>query len=93
MGPFYRKLLTERLGYGKEVDALLTANRDKKTPILPGAAERLARDVTLMGTFDEAPERIEEWRVAGADGIALVLPPWGDLSYLLDVIDAAAATH
>ena len=36
-----------------------TAAADR--PRLPAAAERLARDVTVMGTYDEAPDAIRRW--------------------------------
>ncbi len=54
-------------------------------------AEELARDVTLMGTYDEAPKLIAQWRDAGADAVALVLPPGRPQDELSAVVDAAAA--
>lgn len=90
MGPHYRTLLRERLGYRKEVDGLLEANADGGAAVLPGGAERLARDVTLMGTFDESRPRLDEWLEDGADEVTVVLPPWMPESGLCEIIDAVA---
>jgi hypothetical protein len=49
----------------REVDALLDANGNGGPPRLPAAAERLARDVTVMGTYDEAPDAVRAWLKAG----------------------------
>lgn len=69
MGPIYPRLL-ERFSSSQTVAALQAAG-----PQLPAAAEPLAREVTLFGTYDELPEQIDAWVAAGADSVALVLPP------------------
>ena len=55
MGPLYPRMLRDHFGFGREADALLEANGDGGPPRLPAAAERLAREVTLMGTYEDAP--------------------------------------
>jgi alkanesulfonate monooxygenase SsuD/methylene tetrahydromethanopterin reductase-like flavin-dependent oxidoreductase (luciferase family) len=74
MGPLYPRMLRDQFGFAQEVDALLDANRGGGPPRLPAAAEQLARDVTVMGTYDEAPDAVRLWLEAGADTIDLVLP-------------------
>jgi alkanesulfonate monooxygenase SsuD/methylene tetrahydromethanopterin reductase-like flavin-dependent oxidoreductase (luciferase family) len=89
MGPLYPRMLRDHFGFRREVDALLEANDSGGPPRLPAAAERLARDVTVMGTYEEAPEAIRLW-LGGADTVDLVLPlgvPEGQLS---DMLEAAA---
>lgn len=55
MGPLYPRMLREH-GYHRELDAILDANPDPHDARLPAAAERLAHDVLLYGTYDEAPQ-------------------------------------
>ena len=55
MGPLYPRMLSERFGFAHEVEALLAANASGGPPRLPTEAERLAREVIVMGTYDEAP--------------------------------------
>jgi alkanesulfonate monooxygenase SsuD/methylene tetrahydromethanopterin reductase-like flavin-dependent oxidoreductase (luciferase family) len=74
MGPLYPRLLRDQFGFAHEVDALLDANGSGGAPRLPAAAERLARDVTVMGTYDEAPDAVRGWLDEGADAVDLVLP-------------------
>jgi alkanesulfonate monooxygenase SsuD/methylene tetrahydromethanopterin reductase-like flavin-dependent oxidoreductase (luciferase family) len=74
MGPLYPRMLRDQFGFAREVDALLDANASGRPPRLPPAAERLARDVTVMGTYEEAPDAVRLWLEAGADTIDLVLP-------------------
>jgi alkanesulfonate monooxygenase SsuD/methylene tetrahydromethanopterin reductase-like flavin-dependent oxidoreductase (luciferase family) len=74
MGPLYPRMLRDHFGFAHEIDALLDANGNGGPPQLPAAAERLARDVTVMGTYEEAPDAIRAWLEAGADTIDLVLP-------------------
>jgi alkanesulfonate monooxygenase SsuD/methylene tetrahydromethanopterin reductase-like flavin-dependent oxidoreductase (luciferase family) len=74
MGPLYPRMLRDQFGFAHEVDALLDANANGGPPRLPAAAERLARDVTVMGTYEEAPDAVRLWLEAGADNIDLVLP-------------------
>ena len=55
MRPVNPRVLREN-GYGHEIDALSEASRDPRKPVLPPAAERLARDVLVFGRYDEAKE-------------------------------------
>jgi alkanesulfonate monooxygenase SsuD/methylene tetrahydromethanopterin reductase-like flavin-dependent oxidoreductase (luciferase family) len=74
MGPLYPRVLRDQFGFARDVDALLEANANGGLPRLPAAAEGLARDVTVMGTYEEAPDAVRLWLAAGADAIDLVLP-------------------
>ena len=74
--------------------ALLDANRDGGMPKLPASAERLARDLTVMGTYDEAPDAARLWLEAGADTVDVVLPlgfPEQQLREMLEAVAPAAA--
>jgi alkanesulfonate monooxygenase SsuD/methylene tetrahydromethanopterin reductase-like flavin-dependent oxidoreductase (luciferase family) len=90
MGPLYPRMLSERFGFAREVEALLAANANGGPPRLPAAAERLARDVTVMGTYDEAPEAVRLWLEAGADTAELVLPFAVPEQQLREMLEAAA---
>ena len=93
MGPLYPRMLRDQFGFAHEVDALLGANANGGPPRLPTAAERLARDVTVMGAYEEAPDTIRLWLEAGADAIDLVLPlgvPEGQLHEMLEAAAPAA---
>ena len=90
MGPIYPRMLRDEFGFAAEVDALLEANAAGGPPQLPPAAERLARDVTLMATYDEAPEAIRLWLDAGADSVDLVLPLGLPEAQLMEMLEAAA---
>ena len=72
MGPVYPKVLRTH-GYRRELDALLEANSDSRHPVLPAAATRLANDVLVYGTYEDAPELCRGW-LAHADALALVAP-------------------
>jgi alkanesulfonate monooxygenase SsuD/methylene tetrahydromethanopterin reductase-like flavin-dependent oxidoreductase (luciferase family) len=74
MGPLYPRMLRDQFGFADEVEALLDANSGGGMPRLPAAAERLARDLTVMGTYDEAPDAARLWLHAGADTVDVVLP-------------------
>ena len=94
MGPLYPRMLRDHFGFAEEVDALLDANRDGGMPQLPAAAERLARDLTVMGTYDEAPDAARLWLEAGADTVDVVLPlgfPEEQLREMLEAVAPAAA--
>jgi alkanesulfonate monooxygenase SsuD/methylene tetrahydromethanopterin reductase-like flavin-dependent oxidoreductase (luciferase family) len=94
MGPLYPRMLRDQFGFADEVDALLEANADGGLPRLPPAAERLARDVTVMGTYDEAPHAARLWLEAGADTVDVVLPlglPEEQLHEMLEAVAPAAA--
>jgi alkanesulfonate monooxygenase SsuD/methylene tetrahydromethanopterin reductase-like flavin-dependent oxidoreductase (luciferase family) len=90
MGPLYPRMLRDQFGFAREVDALLDANESGGAPRLPAAAERLARDVTVMGTYDEAPQAVQLWLDAGADAIDLVLPLGLPEEQLNEMLEAAA---
>jgi alkanesulfonate monooxygenase SsuD/methylene tetrahydromethanopterin reductase-like flavin-dependent oxidoreductase (luciferase family) len=90
MGPLYPRMLSERFGFAHEVEALLAANANGGPPRLPTAAERLARDVIAMGTYEQAPAAVRHWLEAGADTIDLVLPPAVPEEQLREMLEAAA---
>lgn len=90
MGPLYPRILRGQLGFAREVDSLLDANQTGGRPRLPAAAERLAREVTVMGTYDEAPDAVAAWLAAGADTIDLVLPLGVPEEQLREMLEAAA---
>jgi alkanesulfonate monooxygenase SsuD/methylene tetrahydromethanopterin reductase-like flavin-dependent oxidoreductase (luciferase family) len=90
MGPLYPRMLRDHFGYAHEVDALLEANASGGVPRLPAAAERLARDVLLMGTYAEAGSVIRDWLDAGADTVDLVLPLGLPEEQLREMLEAAA---
>ncbi len=90
MGPIYPRILRETFGFAGEVDALLEANADGGPPRLPAESEALAREVTVMGTYDDAPALVEEWLEAGADAISLVLPLGLPEERLHEMLAAAA---
>jgi len=90
MGPLYPRMLRDRFGFAREVDALLDANASGGPPRLPAAAEPLARDVTLMSSYDDAPETIRLWLEAGADSIDLVLPLGVPEEQHREMLEAAA---
>ncbi|HEY1276877.1 MAG TPA: LLM class flavin-dependent oxidoreductase [Thermoleophilaceae bacterium] len=91
MGPLYPRTLRDGFGFAREVDALLEANAGGDgLPELPAAAEPLAREVTLMGTYDEAPQLARAWLEAGADSADIVLPPGLPEPQLREMLEAAA---
>ena len=94
MGPLYPRMLRDHFGFADEVEALLDANSDGGMPRLPSAAERLARDLTVMGTYDEAPDAARLWLEAGADTVDVVLPigfPEEQLREMLEAVAPATA--
>jgi alkanesulfonate monooxygenase SsuD/methylene tetrahydromethanopterin reductase-like flavin-dependent oxidoreductase (luciferase family) len=93
MGPLYARMLRDRFGFVEEVDALLEANAGGGRPQLPAAAEALAREVTIMGTYDEAPALVGEWLEAGADAVSLVLPLGVPEERMREMLEAAAPTR
>ena len=70
MGPLYPRMLGERFGMAAGVEAVLAVAGEPE-PDLPAAAEELARDVTLLGTYDEAAGAVAAWFEAGADVVDL----------------------
>ena len=63
----FPRMLGERLVWGR-LRAVVDAAQ-KRVPVLPGAAEELAREATLLGTYDEAEHVIGAWLDAGADRV------------------------
>jgi len=86
MGPVYPRMLRGH-GYGPELDALLEANSDPREARLPGAAERLARDVLLYGTYDQAPQLAQAW-LEHADALTVVAAFGGPATQIADTIEA-----
>ena len=86
MGPVYPRVLRSH-GYGRELDALLDANHDPQAPTLPAAADRLARDVLLFGTYDEAPMVCKAW-LEHADALSIVAPFGLPAEHIADSLDA-----
>lgn len=74
MGPLYPRMLRDYFGFAREVDALLEANTNGGVPRLPATAEPLAREVTLLGTYEQAPGLVRGWLEGGADAVSLVMP-------------------
>ncbi|HLM26464.1 MAG TPA: LLM class flavin-dependent oxidoreductase [Thermoleophilaceae bacterium] len=90
MGPIYPRMLRDTFGFAREVDALLEANAGGGAPRLPAASEALAREVTVMGTYDQAPDLVGEWLEAGADALSVVLPLGLPEERLHEMLAAAA---
>ena len=88
MGPVYPRVLCAA-GYADEIDALLEANPDARSAVLPPAAERLARDVLLFTTYDDAPATCRRWQ-AHSDALSLVLPFGQPREQLSDALQALA---
>jgi len=90
MGPLYPRVLGEQFGFADGIAALLSANDGGGPPRLPAAAEVLAREVTLMSTYDEAPDAVLGWLDSGADEVGLVLPLGLPEEQLREMLEAAA---
>lgn len=70
------------------IETLRAADRVRARD-LPASAESLAHELTLFGTYDDAPTLIAAWFAAGADRLQLVLPPEeseGKLAELIEVV-------
>jgi len=89
MGPVYPRVLREH-GYGRELDALLEADHDSLRAGLPAAAERLASDVLLYGTYDEAPALGKAW-LDHADALTAVAPFGMPAEHVTESLDALSA--
>ncbi len=74
MGPLYRKGL-ERLGFRKDVEAVLNANAGGKPAGVPAEAESLLKQLTIFGSPDEVQPQLDAWYSAGADMPGLMLGP------------------
>ena len=90
MGPLYPRMLRDHFGFAHEIEALLEANADGGLPRLPAAAERLAREVTVLASYADAPDAVRLWLEAGADAIDLVLPLGFPEEQLREMLEAAA---
>ena len=88
MGPLYPRMLGERFGMGVGVRAVVDAAQER-VPDLPAAAEELAHETTLLGTYDEAEHVIGAWLAAGAERVNLVLPPGQPEEELAAIVDVA----
>jgi len=88
MGPVYPRMLRTH-GYDRELDALLDANRGSPGVRLPAAAERLARDVLLFGTYDEAPALCKAW-LEHADALTVVAPFGVPAEHIAESIEGIA---
>ena len=74
MGPFYPRTLS-RLGFEKEVRAVVAANTTRGSASIPPEAEVLLEELTVYGTPGEARARLARWQAAGAALPILLLPP------------------
>lgn len=90
MGPLYPRMLAERFGMAAGVEAVIESTQGSGQPELPAAAEDLAREVTVLGTYEEAGEAIAAWFAAGADSVNLVLPPGRPEAELAEIVEVAA---
>ena len=96
MGPLYPQMLARRFGMAAAVNAVIAAAGDRHNPELPAAAEDLAHEVTLFGTYEQAEATIAAWFAAGADDVNLVLPPNRPEQELAEILKVAArvvSTH
>ncbi len=90
MGPLYPRMLGQRFGMATAVHAVVEAAQRDRKPELPAAAEDLAHEVTLLGTYERAIEAIAVWFAAGADSVSLVLPPGRPEKELAEIVEVAA---
>jgi alkanesulfonate monooxygenase SsuD/methylene tetrahydromethanopterin reductase-like flavin-dependent oxidoreductase (luciferase family) len=74
MGPFYPRTIS-RLGFEREVQAVIAANTTRGSAVVPPEADVLLDELTIYGTPDEARARLARWREAGAELPILLLPP------------------
>jgi alkanesulfonate monooxygenase SsuD/methylene tetrahydromethanopterin reductase-like flavin-dependent oxidoreductase (luciferase family) len=86
MGPLYPRMLAQRFGMAAGVEAVVEADGGE----LPAAAEELAREVTLLETYERAGDAVAAWFDAGADCVSLVLPPGRPEEELAEIVDVAA---
>lgn len=74
MGPFYPRTIS-RLGFAKEVEAVIAANPTRGSAVVPPEAEALLEELTVYGTPEQARARLDAWHQAGAAMPVLLLPP------------------
>jgi hypothetical protein len=58
-------------------------------PSCRDAAEELAQEVTMLGTYADAEHVLGAWLAAGADQVNLVLPPGQPEQELAAIVDVA----
>ena len=74
MGPLYPRTIS-RLGFAREVEAVIAANTTRGSAVVPAEAEALLDELTVYGTPEEARARLGRWQEAGAAMPILLLPP------------------
>jgi alkanesulfonate monooxygenase SsuD/methylene tetrahydromethanopterin reductase-like flavin-dependent oxidoreductase (luciferase family) len=74
MGPFYPRTIS-RLGFAKEVEAVIAANTTRGSAVVPEEAEALLDELTVYGTPEQARARLARWQQAGVAMPILLLPP------------------
>lgn len=65
MGPMYRNALS-RLGFDREVKAILKANEGRRPGLVPAEANDLLEALTIYGTPDTVRDQLDPWYDAGA---------------------------
>lgn len=73
MGPFYPGVIS-RLGFEREVGAVIAANSTRGTAVVPAEAEVLLDELIVYGTPEQARNRLARWQEAGAAMPILLLP-------------------
>jgi alkanesulfonate monooxygenase SsuD/methylene tetrahydromethanopterin reductase-like flavin-dependent oxidoreductase (luciferase family) len=73
MGPFYPGVIS-RLGFEREVSAVIAANSTRGTAVVPAEAEVLLDELIVYGTPEQARNRLTRWQEAGAAMPILLLP-------------------
>ena len=74
------------------IESLRAADRLRARD-LPASAEALAHELTLFGTYDDAPALIAAWSAAGADRLQLILPPEESEARLTELVEVVAAAR
>jgi alkanesulfonate monooxygenase SsuD/methylene tetrahydromethanopterin reductase-like flavin-dependent oxidoreductase (luciferase family) len=74
MGPLYARTIS-RLGFAKEVEAVIAANPTRGSAVVPPEAEALLDELTVYGTPDQARAHLARWQDAGTAMTVLLLPP------------------
>jgi len=87
MGPFYPRIIS-RLGFEKEVQAVIAANPTRGSAVVPPEAEALLDELIVYGTPAEARARLARWHEAGAALSILLLPPNLDPAQMDFALDA-----
>lgn len=64
-----------RLGFAKEVEAVIAANTTRGSAVVPAEAEVLLGELTVYGTPEQARARLARWQEAGIAMPILLLPP------------------